>query len=85
MNATDQKLGEGLIHKRVLSDVLLDIINNGFVFHYQKINYSQYKKFLKLKPDESSIFKLLYDYNNDINDNNNDSENSEELNEQKSD
>ena len=46
----NNQLGEGLIHKTVLSGVLLDIINNGFGYNNKIINYSQYKK-LKLKPD----------------------------------
>ena len=61
----ENQLGERIIHKRVLSDVLLDIINNGFWYNNKIINESQFKN-LKLKPDETSIFKIL---NNEEQDN----------------
>ena len=37
-----------MIHKRVLSDVLLDIVNHGFWCNNKIINKSQFKK-IKLK------------------------------------
>ena len=55
------QLGERMIHKRVLSDVLLDIINYRFGCKNKIINETQFKK-LKLMPDERTIFKIL---NND--------------------
>ena len=54
----ENQLGERIIHKRVLSDVLLDIINNGFGCNNKIINETQFKK-LKLRPDERTIFKIL--------------------------
>ena len=61
------QLGERLIHKRVLSDVLLDIINNGFGCNNKIINESQFKK-LKLRPDERTIFKILNNDEKEIDD-----------------
>lgn len=66
--SNENQIAEGMIHKRVLSDVLLDIINNGFGFNNNIINESQFKK-LKLKPDEGTIFKIIYNDNNDNNNN----------------
>jgi hypothetical protein len=37
------QLGKRLIHNRVLSDVLLDIINSGFGYNNKIINESQLK------------------------------------------
>ena len=61
----ENQLGERMIHKRVLSDALLDIINNGFGCNNKIINESQFKK-LKLRKDERNIFKIL---SNDDHDN----------------
>ena len=63
----ENQLGERLIHKRVLSDVLLDIINNGFGCNNKIINESQFKK-LKLRPDERTIFKILNNDEQEIDD-----------------
>ena len=62
----DNQCEERIAHKRVLSDVLLDIINSGYGINKKIINETQFKK-LKLKPDENSIFKILqvYDTNTD--------------------
>ena len=56
-----------MIHKRVLSDVLLDIINNRFWSNNKIINETQFKK-LKLKPDERTIFKILSNDEEEIDD-----------------
>ena len=55
-----------MIHKRVLSDILLDIINCRFWYNNKIINESQFKK-LKLKPDEGTRFRISSNDNNDIN------------------
>ena len=58
---------ERIIHKRVLSDVLLDIINSGYGISKNIINETQFKK-PKLKPDENSIFKILQENNTNTDD-----------------
>ena len=64
--SNENQLGEKLIHKRVLSDILLDIINSRFWYNNKIINESQFKK-LKLKPDEGTRFRISSNDNNDIN------------------
>ena len=63
----DNQCEERIIHKRVLSDVLLDIINSGYGINNNIINETQFKK-LKLKPDENSIFKILQENNTNADD-----------------
>ena len=60
---------ERIIHKRVLSDILLEIINSGFGQNLKIIRLDQYKK-LKNKQNENTIFKILnFDENKEDNDN----------------
>lgn len=47
-----------MIHKRLLSEILYNIINYGFAFNNKIINKPQFKK-LKLKPDERPTFKII--------------------------
>ena len=65
---TNENQLEEKYHKRLLSDVLLDIINNGFGCNNKTINESQFKN-LKLKPDERIIFKIINNDEQDIDDN----------------
>ena len=58
------QLGERIINKKVLSDILMNIINMGFGVNNKIITEDQFKK-LKLKPHESSIFKILDNDNNE--------------------
>ena len=52
-------MGERIIYKKLLSDILMDIIRMGFGVNNKIITEDQYKK-LKLKPHENSIFSILY-------------------------
>ena len=63
--SNENQLGERLIYKRILSDVLLDIINSGFWYNNTIINESKFKN-VKLKPDEGNILSNDNNDNNDI-------------------
>lgn len=62
-NNPNQK-SERIIHKQVLSDVLLELINLGIGDNLTIIRADQFNK-LKNKPNEKTIFKIMEPYLND--------------------